>query len=183
MDVLIASDIFGRTEHLEKTAEQLPVNAQILDPYDGRSMQFGDEQHAYAVFSETVGLSRYTEYIAQQLKQMNHPVSLIGFSVGASAIWLNAEHFCSQQVSDAALFYSSQIRKHTHIQPRFPTRLVFPIAEQHFSVSNVMRALENTGNVSVEQAGYAHGFMNLHSLNFDPSAYEHYMTRLCNQNW
>lgn len=54
--IIVATDIFGHTPELDSIANALPHDVAIVDPYGGRSMNFADEQQAYSVFSETVGL-------------------------------------------------------------------------------------------------------------------------------
>jgi tRNA G10 N-methylase Trm11 len=55
MTIIIASDIFGRTLELEDFAADLSsksMKAIILDPYQGKSMEFKDESKAYAYFQK-----------------------------------------------------------------------------------------------------------------------------------
>ncbi|WP_444907668.1 FAD-dependent oxidoreductase [Microbulbifer sp. SSSA008] len=63
-------------------------------------------------------------------------------------------------VSGSILFYSSQIRHYAKIDPIFPTHLIFPAMEPHFSVLEVMQTLKQKEQVEVHHSTYLHGFMN-----------------------
>ncbi|MBU2239357.1 MAG: hypothetical protein KJ609_06995, partial [Gammaproteobacteria bacterium] len=87
MEIIVITDIFGRSTALEQLAEKISKNALILDPYDSEFMDFKNEEAAYVYFSENVGLGSYADKLKQVLLEQQGEVLLIGFSVGASAIW------------------------------------------------------------------------------------------------
>ena len=86
MNLVLVSDIFGNTAALKAFAEKL--NAQsIVDPYGGVDMAFKSEQQAYEYFSQHIGLDEYVAILQKAIKPLAGNTILIGFSVGASAIW------------------------------------------------------------------------------------------------
>jgi len=58
MNIILVSDIFGKTPALIQLAEAIGATA-IIDPYDGVDMGFEDESKAYAYFVEQVGFEQY----------------------------------------------------------------------------------------------------------------------------
>lgn len=141
----------------------------------------------------------------QQKKQLNESddTFLVGFSVGGSAIWqFLSQYECLQSVpskdiaskdkasldtysqgkfakSLAAIgFYSSQVRHMTALTPKVSMRLIFPVAEQHFCVTELQSQLQDKPTVTVEASRYLHGFMNELSMNYDREGYQHYIQRL-----
>lgn len=179
MQRLIVSDIFGRTPALERLALELQGDVEIIDPYDSSVMEFENENDAYVYFTHNVGLDAYAEKLSNALKAMHSPVSLLGFSVGASASWKLSENPKTTNVVGAVLFYGSQIRHYSKIEPRFPTSLVFPKAEPHFLVTELISVLRQKENVHIHHAQEGHGFMNDHSQNYSVHAYKKYMQALC----
>jgi len=123
MHRIIVSDIFGRTSALEKIAEALPGDVDIFDPYDTKHMGFSNKAEAYACFSSEVGLDTYTDKLSKKVAAQSKQIDLLGFSVGASAIWKISNQEESKNVSSALCFYGSQIRDHIDITPIFPVRL------------------------------------------------------------
>lgn len=170
MKRLIVTDIFGRTKALEQLAAELAGNVEIIDPYNSKDMGFKNEAEAYAYFTAEVGLELYSKQLFNRLKVISDPVSLIGFSVGASAIWL-ISHYNQFQVRAAQCFYGSQIRHHTNITPVFPIQMILPATEENFSISQLMTALGRKQNVEINHVSYLHGFMNRHSENFNEAGY------------
>jgi dienelactone hydrolase len=172
MDILIATDIFGHTPALDRLAGQLQADTiKIIDPYDGRT-HFRDEETAHAFFTAQVGIPVYAKKISDHLSKAGPGQTLIGFSVGAAAIWYLSGNTAFMGVQQAIGFYGSQIRHHTRCRPVFDTRLVFPESEPHFDVDHLMRTLKDTPRVTCFKAGGLHGFMNEHSQNFDVNLYE-----------
>lgn len=168
MKILIVADIFGQTDALDTLAASLDVNAEIISPYGNKRMAFVDEAQAYEYFSQQITLAGYTQTLLAQLNMLTCPTYLIGFSVGASAIWALSEQPQLQHIIGAQCFNGGQIRHYPHIQPRFPVHLTFPASETHFSVTELMHNLAGTDKVSLSQVPYLHGYMNLHSVNFHP---------------
>ena len=149
----------------------------IIDPYSGKAHEFESEQQAYDCFQATCGLDHYCELVSRAIRQNEEALILIGFSVGASAIWMNAGGTTSN-VMKAVCFYGSQIRHAIDIQPQFPVTLVMPEREPHFSVKGLSETLSAKPSVEIIQSGYQHGFMNQHSKHFNHSAYLQYLDRV-----
>ena len=171
MKTIIISDIFGRTAPLERLVEKISEDALILDPYDSEFIGFENEEAAYVYFSENVGLGSYTDKLKRVLLEQQDEVLLIGFSVGASAIWNVSDNESITVVKKAICYYGSQIRNNVTCNPRFPIELVFPSMERHFSVDELIHQLSGKQNVSIRQVSYLHGFMNELSLNYDSQGY------------
>lgn len=180
MKQFIVSDIFGRTKALDKLVSELPYDIDIIDPYDSRIMAFENEQEAYSYFTNKVGLDSFTEKLLNIVTTSNNPVRLIGFSVGASAIWKLSSHAKANNVIGAVLFYSSQIRHYTEATPLFPITLVFPKTEKNFLVTDIIAKLSEKENVQIHRSNYLHGFMNFHSKNYNTAAYKKYKQAMCN---
>ena len=171
MKTIVITDIFGRTTALERLTAEISEDALILDPYDSEFMNFKNEEAAYAYFSENVGLGSYADKLKQVLLEQQGEVLLIGFSVGASAIWNISGDESITVVKKAICYYGSQIRSNVVCNPRFPIELVFPSMERHFSVDELIHQLSGKQNVSIRQVSSLHGFMNKLSLNYDFQGY------------
>jgi len=141
-------------------------------------MPFANEADAYAFFSEKVGLTTYQAHIKALLIKQTEPLRLLGFSVGAAAIWQLSDDINISGINKAVCWYGSQIRHAVNTQPGFPIELVFPAGESHFSVSTVITQLCGTKNVTIRQVPYWHGFMNKLSDNFEQTGYHNELQRL-----
>ena len=170
MNTILFSDVFGTTPALIKLKEQLGA-ISIIDPYEGEYMSFNNEADAYSYFVTNVGLDRYVSNVLKVLSDLQCKTTLIGFSIGASAIWRISQNNKNGLIEQAFCFYGSQIRNYTQITPCFKTHLVFPKRESHFDVSELIDQLVIKQNVDITQVEYLHGFMNAHSSNFDEVGY------------
>ncbi|WP_444917798.1 hypothetical protein [Microbulbifer sp. JMSA003] len=177
---ILVSDIFGRTKALERFAADLPGSVEIVGPYNSELMNFDCEVEAYSHFTSKVGLDKYAEKLSERISASFGHVSLVGFSISASAIWRLSDHQALSNVSGAILFYSSQVRHYVKIDPILPTRLIFPAMEPHFSVLEVMQTLKQKEQVEVHHSTYLHGFMNPQSRNYNAEAYAKYKQIVCN---
>lgn len=178
MQYLIASDIFGRTSALEELASELSDSIEIFDPYDSKQMNFNNEREAYRYFVSNVGLDKYSNNLKKITKSFSEPLRLIGFSVGASAIWNFSSQSNLKHISKAYCFYGSQIRNEKNICPIFPIQLIFPDSEKHFSVSKLITDISGKENVQILQTPFSHGFMNRHSENFNQTGYTQFIQTL-----
>jgi dienelactone hydrolase len=180
MEKIVVTDIFGKTSALIKLADVIGAD-KIVEPYGGEMMNFEDESKAYQYFTENVGFVAYVNHLSKIIKECTDEVTLIGFSVGATAIWQLSE-LRSDQVTDvikhAICFYGSQIRHYTKLSPAFEIKLVFPQSEPHFDVLQLKNTLDKKPKVQTIQVDYLHGFMNVHSNNFNQDGYEKYMSLL-----
>jgi len=165
MNIILVSDIFGKTPALIQLAETIGATA-IIDPYDGVDMGFEDESNAYAYFVEHVGFERYFEILQSELQNQVSPTHsmnvLIGFSIGASAIWKLSGNPKITNIERGICYYGSQIRNLKTVTPRFDIDLIFPEKEDHFDVLALQKALYQKENVQITQTNYLHGFMNLY---------------------
>jgi hypothetical protein len=70
MNLLIVSDIFGRTKALDDLAnyfDKKKIKTQILDPYNRRYKNFENENQAYRAFHAETGLENYIHLLKQKL--------------------------------------------------------------------------------------------------------------------
>ena len=172
--LFLVADIFGRTRALETIGQQLSETVpgiRIIDPYQGVDHRFETEALAYAYFMDRVGLKPYASILTEALAAPGPDTVLIGFSVGASAIWSVSGRPSFRHIQRAFCFYGSQIRQYTGIRPRFDMELIFPEQEPHFDVDELIQALKAKDRVSCSKAKGLHGFMNELSPHFDPACY------------
>lgn len=87
MGRMVVSDIFGRTSALEALSRAVGSVTDIIAPYDGKDMGFATEPMAYAYFMDHIEICAYDHLLATRLTEIPKIDVLIGFSVGASAIW------------------------------------------------------------------------------------------------
>ena len=181
MNAIIFSDVFGITPALIILKEKIGANS-IIDPYEGEYMDFKNEAEAYSYFVNQVGLDRYVSNILNALSHLECKTTLIGFSIGASAIWRLSHNNTNDLIEQGICFYGSQIRHQTNLSPKFDVRLIFPRRELHFDVQALKCALANKPRVTIEQADFLHGFMNYHSENFNSVGYQKYLALLLNDS-
>ena len=180
MNKIIVADIFGRTSALLALCSAIKAGI-IVDPYDGKMMGFDNEAHAYHYFTENVGFDDYVEKLSKIMNECTDESTLIGFSVGAAAIWKLSESTSTKirkLVKSAICYYGSQIRHLTKLSPIFDVNLVFPKSEPHFDVQALNRLLANKPKVTTLQVDYFHGFMNYHSDNFNQAGYAEHVALL-----
>jgi len=177
MSLIIISDVFGLTPALLELKNTLGANC-IIDPYEGKNMCFKNEADAYSHFVAAIGLDNYLSLVLKKLVSLDAQTTLIGFSIGASAIWRLSQSNKNNFIKQAFCFYGSQIRNFTQVDPYFNINLVFPKTESHFDVAELMKKLEVKSNVYITQVEYLHGFMNKHSNNFNNTGYHEHIALL-----
>jgi dienelactone hydrolase len=175
MQTIIVSDIFGRTPALENLCKAVGSDVDVIDPYDGKSMGFQTEDQAYDFFMANVGLSTYCDLLVSRLEKVRVPISLVGFSVGASAIWQVSESLSAEKVKRVVCFYGSQVRHLTEIKPSVVIEHVLPTHEPGFSVESLENRLSGIKNVVLYKTSYLHGFMNELSKNYNNLGYSEYI--------
>ncbi len=181
MKLILVSDIFGATPALKEIQDELsPIIADTctIDPYRGRLLDFKNQTDAYQYFMSHIGLENYQSILEAELKVINSPVILIGFSVGASVIWNLSSQSDYNDVKKAFGFYGSQIRNQSGISSLFDIELIFPQKEPHFDVDRLIKKIEPGPNVYCRKAGGAHGFMNKLSEGFNQTCYCRHMDEL-----
>ena len=142
-------------------------------------MGFQNEADAYSYFVKKVGHDSYLAILFKVVESIQQQVTLIGFSVGATAIWRLSESKGNIFIKQAFCYYGSQIRNFTQIEPCFKINLVFPASEAHFDVVELRTSLSSKNNVTTEKVKYLHGFMNYHSSNYSEYGYTEHIKRLC----
>ena len=175
MQRIVISDIFGKTPALDKLCEAAGTDVDVIDPYAGEYMGFGTEKHAYEFFMAHIGLSTYCDLLTSRLEKTPSAAMLIGFSVGASAVWRISGALHPEQVPRAVCFYGSQIRHLTEIHPNTVVEHILPAYEPAFSVDEVAGRLAGRKNVVLHRTPYLHGFMNEVSKNFSELGYSTYI--------
>jgi len=178
MSIIIVSDVFGVTPALLEIADKLGT-CSIIDPYQGQFMEFKNEADAYSYFVKAVGLDNYLSILLKTVESNENPVTLIGFSVGASVVWRLSEIKGDNLIKQAFCYYGSQIRKFTKIEPRFKINLVLPVSEPHFDVLELQNSLSIKNNIKIKKVKYLHGFMNYHSSNYNEYGYKEHIELLC----
>ena len=172
---IVVSDIFGKTPELAKLCKALSGDVVVIDPYAGANMNFQTEEQAYAFFMANMGLNTYSDLLRSRLERIPPPATLIGFSVGASAVWQISESLNAEKVKRAICFYGSQIRHLTEVNPSIMVEYVLPMYEPGFSVEELASRLSGKKNVVIHETQYLHGFMNELSRNFNESGYTRYI--------
>jgi dienelactone hydrolase len=177
MNLLIVSDIFGRTNALDDLAdyfEEKKIQTEILDPYHRRYMHFENENQAYRAFHAEIGLGNYIDLLKQKLTgKKPEKTVILGFSVGASAIWAVSHHIEAEPFKGVC-FYSSQIRNYMEIKPKIKIELYFAKAEPAYDVDAIISKLEVNNNVTCFKTKFMHGFMNERSKNFNEDGFLKY---------
>lgn len=176
--LILVSDIWGLTPALSQLADELKAS-QVIDPYDSQFMAFDDEQQAYNYFNKHVGLEAYTEHLSRSIGVDDIASYVIGFSVGATALWKLSVN--QQNIYAGFGFYGSQIRHLTALTPSVPITLILPQSERHFDVNEMAANLIGKSHVVLHPTPYFHGFMNRLSVNYSEQAYEEYKTFIRSQ--
>ena len=175
MRKIVVSDIFGKTPALEQLCMAIGDDVDIIDPYDGKYMGFQTEEQAYEFFMANMGLNKYCGLLQWRLKKTPSPATLIGFSVGAAAIWRISESLSTERVKRAVCFYGSQIRHLSEITPNVEVEYVLPMHEPGFSIDELVTRLSDKKNVVLHKTAYLHGFMNKFSKNYNKLGYTKYI--------
>ena len=177
MHVLIATEIWGRTPHIDSMADALRTLAgrvTVVDPYGGDDPGFKSEDEAYAAFLEQCGHLEYARRVRQEIHRATDPVFLAGFSAGAGAVWSAVCADDTGHARHAACFYGSAIRTMTGLAPRVPVDLIFPDHEPGFDVLALADSLKAKPLVRCRVVPERHGFMNPLSVNYDEPAARHW---------
>lgn len=181
MRLIAVTEIYGKTpefEELISTISDSYTSTVIVDPYDGKQMGFDSEDAAYRYFQENCGLHRLVALLTHALEDSEKPVDLIGFSVGASAVWKVTGLPLSRKVARAVCYYGSQIRNMADVDSLCETEVVFPMHEAHFDVNRLMERISGKDRVRCIKTEFLHGFMNRRSHNFDEAGYLEHIIRL-----
>ena len=158
MKTIIASDIYGRTPAVATLARQLDRQAVVLSPWDGVGCPFATEQEAHRAFVAGEGVAGYAARVTAAAGV--EPVFLVGFSAGATAVWLHTAGAGCHPDSRAVLFYGSRIRNHLGLRPRCRVQAIFAEVEAACDPKDIASKIAS-GTVIVHiEPRATHGFMN-----------------------
>ena len=177
MNLLIVSDIFGRTQALDDFAKyfnEKKIKTEILDPYNQQYIHFENENEAYSSFQAEIGLKNYINLLKNTLTSRKPTETvLLGFSVGASAVWA-VSHDIQEKLFKGVCFYSSQIRHYMEIEPKIDIQLYFAESEPTYEIDAVVSKLATKNRVICFKTNFMHGFMNERSTNFNMNGFLKY---------
>ena len=174
--LLLVTDIFGRTPHVSTLARDIGAAARICSPYAGAQPTFRNEAEAYAAFTAQTSIAAYAETVVQELKR--NPTALaVGFSVGATALWLALGREAAPE-RRSVLYYGSRIREHKNLRQAAAVQLVFAESEKSFDPVGLTTELCSQGINAKVLPGTAHGFMNPLSPGYNAAAYAAQCARL-----
>lgn len=167
MTVLIATDVFGSSPAIASLVRSLACTCLVVSPYDQEQIVFHSEQIAYHAFLAEGGVARYAAKVTQLLQDPANKIRLaIGFSAGASALWIASASPAAANLAGMTLFYGSRIRDHQDVQALCPVRLIFAEHETAFDAAQLSSALLQKGRQAELAKGSKHGFMNPYSRGF-----------------
>ena len=177
--LLIVTDVFGNTPAIASFARQFLLPCLIASPYTGEKTQYPAETLAYHAFIAEGGVAAYAEHLSHLIEDYHSSLRYaIGFSAGASALWLNSANPAMENLQQAVLFYGSRIRDHRDVQPACPTRLIFAEQEAAFEPAELVNDLRQRGHGAELVRGSKHGFMNPYSAGFCLKTQERFMKEL-----
>lgn len=179
MTILIATDVFGMTPAVASLVRTLDQRCLVVSPFDDAELSFQSEQTAYYAFLAQGGVARYADKLMQHIQQHGEQLRMaIGFSAGASALWIASASEAAAQLQAAILFYGSRIRDHKQIQPCCPVRLIFAQNEAAFDATQLSAELQQLGHTAELVREASHGFMNPYSGGFDVKIQARYLDQL-----
>jgi dienelactone hydrolase len=158
LPIIIATDIHGTSDAIRSQWRHLGAGITWVSPWDGDGCPHPSEAAAVQAFHAQSGLQAYADKIARAAHQ--RPALLIGFSVGATSMWLHAGSPRCHPQSRAMLYYGSRIRDHLAVKPRCPVSLVFAEHEASFEPASLVAQLQHAGVNASMVANTSHGFMN-----------------------
>ncbi|MBJ8070352.1 MULTISPECIES: dienelactone hydrolase family protein [Bacillus cereus group] len=159
-------EIYGVNDHMHHVIDRFTSShIDVLCPnllQLQNVFHYSDEEKAYQHFMNHIGFdygkNQIEEFITNLSNSYTH-IGLIGFSVGATIVWL-----CSNNPKIDFIIgcYGSRIRDYVHIKPTCATLLIFPEQEASFSVSSLMQTLQQQNNplLEINQLHGEHGFLN-----------------------
>ena len=179
MTVLIATDVFGITPAVHSLVRSLGSSCLLVSPFDDANISYQSEQLAYQAFLAGGGVAHYAARIQSVMAKGAADIRFaIGFSAGASALWLASTTPGFGRLHMLTLFYGSRIRDYASLMPLCPARLVFAEREPAFEPAALAAELQAKGH-SVELAkNTSHGFMNPYSGGFCVKSQARYTAEL-----
>ncbi|EEL71528.1 dienelactone hydrolase family protein [Bacillus mycoides] len=164
--LVVVHEIYGVNDHMQHVIDRFTSsNIDVFCPnllQLQQTFHYSDEEKAYQYFMNQIGFDDGKEQIEELITSLSSSythIGLIGFSVGATIAWL-----CSNnpRIDFIIGCYGSRIRDYVHIKPTCATLLIFPEQEASFSVSSLMKALQQQSNplLEIKQLHGEHGFLN-----------------------
>ncbi|MES2069403.1 MAG: hypothetical protein V4488_03580 [Pseudomonadota bacterium] len=179
MTVLIATDVFGITPAVHSLARSLGSKCMLVSPFDDENNRYHSEQLAYQAFLAEGGVARYADKLRSILAEDRAGIQCaIGFSAGASALWLGSATPGFGRLHMLTLFYGSRIRDYAQLTPLCPVRLVFAEREPAFEPAALAAELGARGHTVELAKNTAHGFMNPYSGGFCVKSQARYIAEL-----
>lgn len=173
--VVVASDIRGTDASWRAQLAGLGPT-HVLSPWPGGACPHDNLTLAVDAFHRDDGLARYEQQIADVVN--DEPAVLIGFSVGATALWRYVASARCHPQSLAILYYGSRIRAYADRVPRCATALFFAEHEASFEPRALAASLVRPGVHSAVVAGTGHGFMRAGSEHHDAGLAREHFDRL-----
>ena len=164
MRIVIATDIHGVNDAIRERWRSLGEDLTWVSPWGGDGCPHPSEEAAVQAFHAQNGLQAYADKIAQAAHQ--RPALLIGFSVGATSMWLYAGRPRCHPQSRARLYYGSRIRDHLAVKPRCAVSLVFAEHEPSFEPARLVAQLHQAEAQASIIPNTSHGFMNPHAQHY-----------------
>lgn len=179
MRILIVTDVFGMTPAVTSIIRAVGQQCLVVSPFDDAQLYFQEEKTAYYAFLAQGGVARYAAKLERTLNEQTAEIQMaIGFSAGASALWIASANKSAMQLRASILFYGSRIRDHKNLQPLCPVRLIFAENEAVFNAAELSSDLRNLGHQTELASGSSHGFMNPYSRGFDVKIQARYLEQL-----
>jgi dienelactone hydrolase len=179
MTILLATDVFGATPAMASIVRALGQDCEVVSPFDDPHLYFQEEKTAYYAFLAQGGVSRYADKLTHILKERGTDIRMaVGFSAGASALWIASASEAALRLQATILFYGSRIRDHKEVRPRCPVRLIFAENEAVFNAVDLCKELCSSGHQAELARGTRHGFMNPYSSGFDVNSQSTYLSQL-----
>lgn len=177
MSLWVVTDIFGDQPPLRQQLATLGADYRLVQPYQQQMPAFQTEDAAYHAFLAAGGMTAYIDKLQQQLADATEPVSLLGFSAGASAAWVCA---ADKRLKLNKVFglYGGQIRDYSDLQPACPVTLLFCQQEQHFSMPQLLEQLKGKAWLTIQSTPQPHGFVNPLSPNYQADAAQHFWSEV-----
>ncbi|PEA08505.1 dienelactone hydrolase family protein [Bacillus cereus] len=171
--LIVVHEIYGVNNHMHQVIDHF--TSSHIDVFCPNLLQsqhvfhYSDEEKAYHHFMNRIGFDYGKEQIEEFVTKLSNSythIGLIGFSVGATISWL-----CSNNPKLDFIIgcYGSRIRDYVHMKLTCATLLIFPEKESSFSVSSLMKTLQQQNNplLEIKQLHGEHGFLNPYSEKYN----------------
>ena len=132
MKYIILSDINGNTDYLQGFNKSFEGKGTCITPYLYQSMALKQPlESQYEFFQRVSSIDGFLEIAHLKLKKTHGPVTVIGFSVGATVAWRLSEQNLPNVVHYCCIF-GSRIRDYLDIAPTKKVTAWFSKDESYF---------------------------------------------------